>query len=41
MRASRLPQAWRSGHGHGAGGLGWPKKGHMWLWTLVLPNWSR
>ncbi|KAA8548819.1 hypothetical protein F0562_000503 [Nyssa sinensis] len=41
MRASRLPQACRRGHGQGAGGLGWPKKGQSWVWTLVLPNWSR
>ncbi|CAL5416475.1 unnamed protein product [Camellia sinensis] len=41
MRASRLPQAWRRGQGQGAGGLGWPKKGQSWVWTLVLPNWSR
>ncbi|THU63306.1 hypothetical protein C4D60_Mb01t14390 [Musa balbisiana] len=41
MRASREPQAWRRGHGHGEGGLGWPKKGHMGVWTFVLPNWSR
>jgi len=41
MRASRLPQAWRSGQGQGAGGLGSPKKGHVGLCTLVFPNWSR
>jgi hypothetical protein len=26
MRVSRLPQAWRSGHAQGAGGLGWPNR---------------
>ncbi|PON55480.1 hypothetical protein PanWU01x14_187950 [Parasponia andersonii] len=41
MRASRLPQAWRSGQGQGAGGFGRPKKGQVWLWTLVFPNWSK
>uniref|UniRef100_A0A0D9XKM4 Uncharacterized protein n=1 Tax=Leersia perrieri TaxID=77586 RepID=A0A0D9XKM4_9ORYZ len=39
--ASSEPQACRSGHGHGAGGEGWPKKGHAAACTLVLPNWSR
>ena len=36
--ARGLPHAWQSGHRHGAGGAGWPKKGHVGACALVLPN---